>query len=192
MVRPSRRTIALCLLGLGAVLTPATAQAQLGIGDIAADPFTFYYAYYLPNQQMQAMRPRPDDAINQAVQQRQYFAASQRPTLYNPVSPYTEPEFDPLRPYSQQQGKERIAHVQRFTQNPSNADGTGPSLYYGRATQYFPGLRAGRGPNANVSSARRRIGGGGRSMGGMGGGMGGMGGGMGGMGGMGGGMGMPG
>lgn len=183
MTRSGFRGAALLILGLGAVLTPSSAQAQLGIGDITADPFAFYYAYYLPNQQMQAMRPRADDAINMAVQQRQYYATLSKPTLYNPVSPYTEPDFDPLRPYSQQQGKERLGAAHRFAQNPSNADGTGPSLYYGRATQYFPTLRAGRGPNANTAAAARRAGGqrrGGRGMGGMGGGMGGMG--MGGMG----------
>lgn len=176
MIRPSRRVLALCLLGLGISLGPSTASAQVAIGDITSDPFAFYYAFYLPNQQMQAMRPRPDDAINQAVQQRQYYAAQQRRSLYNPISPYTDQDYDPLRPYSRQQGEERIARVQRFIQDPSNAHGTGPSLYYGRASQYFPTLRAGRGPNANVGPGNRRIGGGG--MGGMG--MGGMG--MGGMG----------
>jgi len=190
MIRSGFRGAALLVLGVGAFINSSTAKAQTTIGDIASDPFAFYYAYYLPNQQMQAMRPRPDDAINQAVQQRQYFANLQRPTLYNPVSPYTDSGYDPLKPYSQQQGKERLGSAHRFAQNPSNADGSGPSLYYGRATQYYPTLRAGRGPNANTATAGRRTGGGrrGGGMGGMGGmGMGGMG-----MGGMGGGMGMPG
>lgn len=170
MIRPSRRLMALCVLGLGVVFVPSTASAQVSIGDITADPFAFYYAFYLPNQQMQAMRPRPDDSINQAVQQRQYYAATQRQSLYNPISPYTDSEYDPLRPYSRQQGQERVARVQRFIQDPSNSNGSGPSLYYGRASQYFPGLRVGRGANANVSPANRRIGGGGfRGMGGMGG-----------------------
>jgi len=167
MIRPSRRVMALCLLAVGACLVPSSASAQVNIGTITADPFAFYYAFYLPNQQMQAMRPRPDDAINQAVQQRQYYAAMQRPTLYNPISPYTEQEFDPLRPYSQNQGRERVAQIRRFSQDPSNANGTGPSLYYGRASQYFPNMRVGRGPNANVGPGNRRIGGGG--FGGMGG-----------------------
>jgi len=189
MIHPKFRASALTLIGLGLALVaaPTPARAQLGIGDITADPFAFYYAYYLPNQQMQAMRPRPDDSINQAVQQRQYYAAMNKPRLYDPISPYTEQPYDPLRPFSQQQGRERSANPFRFTQDPSNSDGSGPGLYYGRASQYFPGLRAGRGPNATVASGNRRMGGGRRGgMGGMG--MGGMG-----MGGMGmGGMGMPG
>ncbi|MDG3002907.1 hypothetical protein [Paludisphaera mucosa] len=184
MLRPHHRGFISLTLGLAAFTIPSATQGQTStsLGDISSDPFAFYYAYYLPNQQMQAMRPRADDSINQAVQQRQYYAASQKPRLYDPISPYTDQPYDPLRPYSKQQGKERSANPYRFAQNPSNSDGTGPSLYYGRAAQYFPTLRAGRGPNANVASGGRRMGGGrrGGGMGGMGGGMGGMGGGMGG------------
>jgi hypothetical protein len=177
-----------CLAAL-ATARPAAAQALTtgaGAFDITSDPFTFYYAYYLPNQQIQALRPRPSDAINEVVQNRQYYAQTQRQGLYNPISPYAE-ESDPLRPYSAQ-GKERIAQPFRFSHDTSNADGSGPSLYYHRNTQYFPEHRLGRGPNANiarVSRGRGRTGGMGGGMGGMGGGMGGMGGGMGGLGGFG-------
>jgi hypothetical protein len=169
------------LFGVLLVL-PNAAMAQVGIGSIGSDPFAFYYAYYLPNQQMQAVRPRPIDTINQAVQNRQYYAQTQRQSLYNPVSPYAG-DYDPLRPYGQQQGRERIAQPYRFVQDPSNANGSGPGLYYDRAAAYYPNLRSGRGPNANISRVNSRAGGRMGGMGGMGGGMG-MGGmGMGGMGG---------
>ncbi len=183
-----RSTAFLFLSCLGVALAPALAQAQAqattttpgaGLGNIAIDPFTFYYAYYLPNQQIQAMRPTPMDTINQAVVDRQYYAQTQRQALYNPISPYAE-DYDPLRPYSRQQGLERHARPYRFASNSSNSDGSGPGLYYNRAAQYFQGLRRGRGPNANVATTRR-----GRMGGGGGGGMGGMGMGMPGMGGMG-------
>jgi hypothetical protein len=182
MIRPSRTAACLFLSVLATGIAPGPARGQATIGNITTDPFAFYYQYYLPNQQMQAMRPRPSDVINEAVVNRQYYAQTQRQSLYNPISPYAEGEFDPLRPYSQQQGKERIAAPYRFVQNSSNANGTGPGLYYNRAAQYFPGLRAGRGPNANLAPVRGGRGGGFR--GGMGG-FGGMGA-MGGMGGMGG------
>jgi hypothetical protein len=194
MSQPMFRSTAILFLScLGVTLAPALARAQattattpgVGLGNIAGDPFTFYYAYYLPNQQMQSLRPTPMDTINQVVADRQYYAQTQRQSLYNPISPYAE-DYDPLRPYSQQQGKERIARPFRFAQNSSNTNGSGPALYYNRAAQYFSGLRTGRGPNANVAVTRRgggRYGGmGGGAGGGMGGGMGGMGGGMGGMG----------
>jgi len=171
----------LFLTFLGVALAPTLARAQAtlpaaGLGNIASDPFTFYYAYYLPNQQIQAMRPTPMDTINQAVVDRQYYAQTQRQTLNNPISPYTE-DYDPLRPYSRQQGNERIARPYHFAQSSSNSDGSGPALYYNRAAQYFQGMRPGRGPNKNVATTRRgRMGGGGgMGMPGMGG-MGGMGG----------------
>jgi len=182
-----RSTALLFLSCLGVVLAPALARAQAttttpgaGLSNIAIDPFTFYYAYYLPNQQIQAMRPTPMDTINQAVADRQYYAQTQRQSLTNPISPYAE-DYDPLRPYSRQQGNERIARPYHFTQNSSNNNGSGPALYYNRAAQYFQGLRTGRGPNANVSRTRGGRYGGGGGMGGMGG----MGMGMPGMGGMG-------
>src|SRR5271157_4146694 len=65
MSRPMFRSTALLFLScLGVALAPALARAQAtiptlpggGLGNIATDPFTFYYAYYLPNQQMQSMR----------------------------------------------------------------------------------------------------------------------------------------
>jgi len=171
--------------------TAAQAQAAGGIGlnagGILNDPFAFYYAFYLPNQQLQSMRSTPMDSINSAMVTRQYFAQTDRRNLYNPISPYSDQNYDPLRPYSRQQGAERSARPYRYSRSPSNGDGTGPSLYYGRAAQYFPGLREGRGRNANVyakGAASRPRGG---AMGGLGGGGGG---GMGGMGGMGGGGGM--
>lgn len=192
------RWIALVLL-VYLMNAPGQARAQAtaaqnnaaGIGGILSDPFTFYYAYYLPNQQLTALRPGPSDSINTAMMARQYYAQTDRRALYNPISPYAEANYDPLRPFSNQQGRERLARPFRFSADPSNADGTGPSLYYGRAAQYFPHLRAGRGPNANVAPTRRPTGirpGGGRVPGGGGGGGGG--GGMGGMGMP--GMGMPG
>jgi hypothetical protein len=162
-IRPTALLLPGCLaaaVGFALVMTPAPAGAQTnaatavsGLNNITSDPFLFYYAFYLPNQQIQAMRPTPSDTINQAVINRQYYAQTQRQSLYNPVSPYAE-EYDPLRPYTQKQGGERLARPYRFTQNSSNSDGSGPQLYYNRAAQYFTGLRTGRGPNANVARVR--------------------------------------
>ena len=125
---------------------PGTGGAGLGgAGGILNDPFAFYYAIYLPNQQLQAMRPPPMDTINDTLVTRQYYAQTDRRGLYNPISPYADQNYDPLHPYSRQQGTERIARPFQFARDPSNLDGTGPSLYYGRASQYFRGLRPGGG-----------------------------------------------
>lgn len=197
MSRPLPRTWVLAIV-LGASVfgldRPVHAQASpdaLGMGGIFSDPFTFYYSVYLPNQAAQAMRPRPMDTINAAASQRQMYAAvEQRRSLYNPASPYAAEEFDPLSHYSDKQGALRRIQPHRFIQDPSNADGNGPSSYYNRAAQYYAGMREGRAANSNVYKSRTRRRGGMGGMGGMGmGGMGmggmGMGGmGMGGMGGM--------
>jgi hypothetical protein len=178
-------------------LPAGEARAQLpgvaGVPDVSqsvlGDPFAFYYAVYLPNQQLQAMRPTPLDSINQALVTRQYYASANRRGLTDPASPFAE-SYDPLRPYSSQQ--ERLSRPFRFSHSPSNLDGTGPSLYYNRIAEYYPemAMRPGRQRNANAYSGRGAgraggaRGGGGMGMGGMGGrGMGGMG--MGGGGGMG-------
>jgi hypothetical protein len=179
---------------------PGRAEAQTGLGTngILDDPFAFYYAVFLPNQQLQALRPGPLDSVNSAMVARQYYAQSGSRSLYNPISAYSDQAYNPLTPYSQQ-GQERVARPYRFVQDPSNSSGMGPSLYYNRASQYFPGLAQREGQrlqNANVYTGRQATGtrGGSRAgrMGGMGmGGMGGMGMGSMGMGGMGmGGMGM--
>jgi hypothetical protein len=172
----------------------ARAQVGTGVGAIPGagftDPFAFYYAIYLPNQQLQSMRPGPLDSVNDAMVTRQYFAQMGRRSLTDPVSPYAD-THDPLRPYSSQ--NERLSGPYRFSRDPSNMAGTGPSLYFNRISQYYPDMagRTGRNRNANVTArgnTRSRGGrgmGGGMGMGGMGGGMGGMGGGMGGMPGMG-------
>ena len=141
------------------VCLPSRAQAQglFGGGDITSDPFTFYYAFYLPNQQLNAMRPRPIDTLNQAVAQRQYYSQMDKRGLYNPISPLGDQSYDPLHPYSGQ-NQERLARPFRFAQDPSNLDGSGPSLYYGRAATFFPGLqnRTGRAPNSNVYTRTSR------------------------------------
>jgi hypothetical protein len=160
-------------------------------GELIADPFLFYYAFYLPNQQLQSLRSTPLDSINNSMVARQYYAQNDRRGLYNPISPYADQSYDPLKPFAKQ-GQERVARPYRFALSPSNSDGGGPALYFNRVGGYHQ-MKEGRGRNANMATTRAanrltgtRTGGGGGmgGMGGMGGGMGGMGGGMGGMGGM--------
>ncbi|MHB1561227.1 MAG: hypothetical protein ACYC61_27595 [Isosphaeraceae bacterium] len=157
--------------------------AGSGMG-IFADPFSAYYAIYLPNQQLQAMRPTPLDSVNQAMPIRQYYAQANRQGLYDPVSPYSD-TMDPLHPYSSQ-ADPHLPRAARFSRNPSG-EGMAPALYFNRVSQYYPDLagRTMRNKNANIFNGRgvRSTRGGGMMGGGMGGG---------GMGGGGMGMGMPG
>src|SRR5947209_8543458 len=116
--------LAVCLAALPgrvAAQTAAAATPGLGIASITDDPFAFYYAYYLPNQQLQALRPTPLDSVNNAMVARQYYAQNDRRALYNPISPYSEQAYDPLRPFSPQNA-ERMARPFHFAQNASNSD----------------------------------------------------------------------
>jgi hypothetical protein len=184
------------VLGLLALFVPASwtqAQSTLAAaGTGGVDPFSLYYGYYIPHAAAVAAQPSPLDTINAMTANRQQNAMTDRASLYDPISPYGDDQ-ELLDPFSKR-GRERIAKFQGFT---SNIRGTGPATHYGRAANYFPGLRPGRGPNRNISTARyARFGnlgvgpGATTTMPSFSGNMGmGMGGGMGGMGGM--GMGMP-
>jgi hypothetical protein len=151
------------VLGLAALFVPTSrAQAQVGaIGGVGSDPFSFYYGYYLPHQAYIAAQPTPLDTINAITITRQQAAATDRASLYDPISPYGD-DPDLLNPLSQR-GRERLAKIQGFS---SNIKGNGPAPHYNRTERYFPGLRTGRGPNRNIAMPRySRFGGGGGGFG---------------------------
>jgi hypothetical protein len=154
-----------------AFTTPERASAQVLGGGVGADPFSFYYGYYLPHQAYIAAQPRPVDTLNQMTAIRQYSAQTDRAALYDPVSPYGDEDLDPLRPYSST--RERVARPQQFTAggriSGASTNGTGPPLYYNRVARYYPDLRIGRGANRNVATTRAvsRFSGGGMGMPGM-------------------------
>ena len=164
-----------------------------------SDPFNFYYAFYLPNQQMQAMRPRPIDTLNQAVAAPAILLADGPPRIVQPDFTLWRPDLRSspplLRPGSGTACKSLpvLAGSLEFRRHRARRSITVAQ------PPISPVSRSAVEPNANVSAARQqsrsraglvlsRGGGGGGGMmggGGMGGGMGGMGGGgMGGMGGM--------
>jgi hypothetical protein len=143
------------MLGLLALFVPASrTQAQgvltgSGAGGVGVDPFSLYYGYYIPHAAAVAAQPSPLDTINAITITRQQNAMTDRASLYDPISPYGDDQ-ELLDPFSKR-GRERMAKFQGFT---SNIRGTGPASNYGRTGTYFPGLRAGRGPNKNISTAR--------------------------------------
>ena len=159
----------LMLTGLAALCvclgSPSEARAQIGGIGVGADPFSFYYGYYLPHAQYMAAQPTALDSINRVTANRQAAASTDRSTLYDPISPYGEDDLDPLRPYSSSRGgQNRAVRARGFNMSDqTHAKGTGPSGYYNRTAQYFPTLRVGRGPNQNMAMSRgpRRGGGGG-------------------------------
>jgi hypothetical protein len=166
-----RRPLMGCIAALAVmVFVPANqAKAQVGMG-VGADPFSFYYGYYLPHQAAMASQPRTIDTLNQVVATRQYSAQTDRTQLYDPISPYGDEDSDPLSPNARNTGRGAVAKPQSFGYGNTNSaiNGAGPAAYYNRTARYFPALKpnAGRGPNRNLAVIRTPRGGGG-GMGGM-------------------------
>src|SRR5947209_3001937 len=156
--RIMRRPLLALAVALAVSLLGSTRQAEAQILSGGADPFSLYFGYYLPHQAYIAAQPTPLDTINQITAARQFAAVTDRAGLYDPISPYGDSELDPLRPYSPTRGGERIRPPQLFASSTSNARGTGPALYYGRTSRYYPQLRTGRGPNRNLATTRSRSG----------------------------------
>ena len=116
---------------------PEPAQAQTGggiglnAGGILNDPFAFYYAFYLPNQQLQSLRSTPSDTINSAMVTRQYYAQTERRNLYNPISPYSDQNYDPLRPI----------HASKVRNDRPGLIGSAQSIQLRRRSRPVPLLR---------------------------------------------------
>lgn len=147
-----------------AVSPTGLAFGQVGSLGVGADPFSFYYGYYLPHQAAIAAQPTPLDTINANVQQRQYQAQTERSGLYDPISPYGDEDLEGGG--LGRKGGERKARISGFTSS-HGTQGTGPPGYYNRTAAYFPGLKAGRGVNRNVGQLRGGRGGGMGAGGGM-------------------------
>jgi hypothetical protein len=147
-------------LATGLLVQGGRAEAQIFGNTGNFDPFSIYFGYYLPHQAYIAAQPTPLDTINQITAARQFSAVTDRAGLYDPISPYgtgTE-EGDPLRPFAR--GGERLAR-NVSAGGTSNAQGTGPALYYSRTARYYPTLRIGRGSNRNLGAVRSSQAGGG-------------------------------
>ena len=144
-----RRPMIGLAVALGFSLLAPASQAQ-GFGNFS-DPFTFYYGFYLPHQAAIAAQPTPMDTINAVTAARQYNAPTNRTGMFDPVSPYGMEDPDIFGAGGRGRGQ-----AMSIPSMNSNARGTGPALYYNRTARYFPGLRAGRGPNRNISVASPR------------------------------------
>jgi hypothetical protein len=167
-----RRTILLAIawILLGA-LGSERAQAQFFPGTEGYDPFNAYYGFYLPRQAAMAVQRSNGaaasvDALSAA---RQEAAYTDRLGLDDPISRYATPgQYDPANPFPDRSQGTRPGGL---ADRGRNSDGSGNPVYFNRTGRYFPGLKDGRGPNADhrTAQARRNFGrgmGGGMGMGG--------------------------
>ncbi len=162
-----RQTLLGLVVALGVSTVASEARAQVPFTNIN-DPFFAYYSFYLPRQQAQALAPGPEATINAITANRQQYAATNRTDMFDPnghgLGGYGDSggDFTPnagLRKRTLSAGASRVG---------GNLNGLGPQGRYNAASQYYPGLRNGRGRNANVAVVRARGYGGGGIGGGIG------------------------
>jgi hypothetical protein len=163
-----RQTLLGLVVALGVSTVASEARAQVPFTSFN-DPFFAYYSFYLPRQQAQALSPGPEATINAIAANRQQYAATNRTDMFDPHAQAggfgdSSSDFTPnagIRRRTLSAGASRLG---------GNLNGLGPQGRYNAASQYYPGLRAGRGKNANIAVTRSRGYGGG--VGGLGGGLG--------------------
>jgi hypothetical protein len=149
-----RRTLLGLVVALGVSTVASEARAQVPFTNVN-DPFFAYYSFYLPRQQAQALAPGPDATINAITANRQQYAATNRTDMFDPrvqagAFGDTSGEFTPnagVRKRTLSAGASRVG---------GNLNGLGPQGRFNAANQYYPGLRTGRGKNANVAVVRAR------------------------------------
>ena len=149
------------VIALGFAAASSEARAQVPFTNVN-DPFFAYYSFYLPRQQAQALQPGPEATINAVTANRQQYAATNRNGMFDPFGASNgngafdfSDDFSPNKPKT---GRTLSATGGRYGVHGGNLNGLGPQGYYnsGKLNPYFPGLRTGRGKNANLAVTRSR------------------------------------
>ncbi|WP_435005445.1 hypothetical protein P12x_003315 [Tundrisphaera lichenicola] len=167
-----RLTLLGLVVALGVTAVASEARAQVPFTGVN-DPFFAYYSFYLPRQQAQALSPGPEATINAINANRQQYAATNRSDMFDPRGAALDSFLEGSDGGALNSGLTRRTISQGVTNSRigGNLAGTGPKGYYNSANRYHPGLRAGRGKNADIAG-HRNSGFRGGGMGGMGGGLG--------------------
>lgn len=149
-----RRTLLGWVALLGAAGMAAEAQAQTPFTNFN-DPIFAYYSFYLPRQQAQALQPGPEATIANVTANRQAYAATNRPDLFDPMSPGIGSDSGDFAPNS---GLPRRPNAGggSASRHGGNLSGQGPAGYFNTARRYYPLQRPGFGRNQNLSQARSR------------------------------------
>jgi hypothetical protein len=165
-----RQTLLGLVVALGLSTLASEARAQVPFSSIN-DPFFAYYSFYLPRQQAQALSPGPEATINAITANRQQYAATNRTDMFDPRA-QAGGFLDSGGDFLPNAGLRRRTISAGASRVGGNLNGLGPQGRFNAAAQYYPGLRTGRGRNANVAVVRSRGFGGFGGFGGIGGGIG--------------------
>lgn len=156
-------------LGILAAVVAVSAWTNSGraqtVNSGFSDPFFLYFGYYLPQQAALANQPRIQDTLNANVAAQQAYAQTNRANLYDPNGGYgrfdPHASVDPFDPNSRAAQGARVAGGMALRSRSSvptaNTNGNGPPMYFNRTAQFYPSMRSGRGPNANVRVPGRGV-----------------------------------
>lgn len=157
-----RLSMKLVLGVAGLVIFSQGASAQIAmpgasIGNMAADPFSGYYSWFLPRQAAMAAAPTINNQLNQYTAERvasQNSSAANMPNVLDYASlgigAATGSAVDDNRPRNP---RPRISSTGPIVEN---AGGRGLGQYHGRANSYFPTLRGGTYTNTGLPRSRGR------------------------------------
>jgi hypothetical protein len=149
-----RQTLLGLVVALGVSTLASEARAQVPFTSIN-DPFFAYYSFYLPRQQAQALNPGPEATINAITANRQQYAATNRTDMFDPRA-QSGGFVDSGGDFLPNAGVRRRTLSAGASRVGGNLNGLGPQGRFNAANQYYPGLRTGRGRNANVAVVRSR------------------------------------
>jgi len=152
-------------IGFSALAPGASAQLINGAGGgFATNPFSLYYGFYLPRQQLLANQTTSQDLINnQMVARQQSVIASERPGLFEDTPAFAIGELDPSQSFGRQRSGTRSYQNRRPASFQNARSGGGPPGYFGTGgstplAHYHPTLPQGHGPNRNIARTRGAVG----------------------------------
>ncbi len=141
--------------GVSGLAAPARAQVPF---TSVNDPFFAYYSFYLPRQQALANSPSPEATINAITANRQQYAATNRNDMFDPTANGRDLFGESAGEFNPNPGARRRSVTANASRIGGNLNGLGPQGYFNKSAtlQYHPGLRSGRGKNANVNVVKSR------------------------------------
>jgi hypothetical protein len=149
----------LIVTGISALTPSAHAQnfgIGAGIGNIAADPFSGYYSWFLPRQAAMASTPTVNNQLNQFAAERVDNYAESRRASSN-VLDYATLGIGAATGQDLDDGRPRNPRPRLSSTGPvvSNYTGHGVGRYHERSGSYYPTQRASTYRNPGLPGRRR-------------------------------------
>jgi hypothetical protein len=151
--------IGLVLAGAWAFSTPASAQVGgmgFGIGNVAADPFSGYYSWFLPRQAAMASTSTVNNQLSQ-FQAERVDSINEAARSSNSILNYATLGIGAAQGQSIDDDRPRNPRPRLSATGPmvTSGGGRGVTGYYDRAGSYFPTMRGSTYRNPGLPARRR-------------------------------------